>query len=398
MSGKTFDKWVFIDESGNETMDTAARGYTQYGVLVGIIVNEGNQEDVSNHFKGVKGRNSFQSGEMKSDSISDDFRKRTKVISEIFSEDIRDLFQIIVLVINKEKLDSPGFQFPPSFIKWIHRKLYGSVNEDFHNVHLRPDEVKTRSFMLKLQGYLEKHHPDTLFHRNDILFVDSKNDERIQAADVIAGTIRRCFENQETERNKEIYYTYMKSSIIKYEVFPPNTTSYGHLNPIDSSEIGFYDEHIESKSVELAYLYINERASKLSESELLCLQFLLSKYHATNGDDWIFTNKFIDMLTENLSESISEQKLRGIIGSLRDKGLLIASRKSSGGGYKLAICEADLYEYLDGQCHTLMPMLGRIKQAYFEVKKATENNVDLLAHEQYKQLKKIIESLSEFHD
>jgi hypothetical protein len=176
MNAENLDKWIFIDESGNETMDPTARGYTRYCALVGIIIGEGNQDIVLNHFKGVKGRNNFQSGEMKSDAIADDSHKRTKVISEIFDDKIKELFQIIILVVNKEKLNSPGFLFPPSFIKWTHRKLYGNANEDFHNVHLRPDEVKTKSFMTKLSGYLEKHHPNTLFHHNDIVFINSKHD------------------------------------------------------------------------------------------------------------------------------------------------------------------------------------------------------------------------------
>jgi hypothetical protein len=52
-----------------------------------------------------------------------------------------------------------------------------------------------------------------------------------------------------------------------------------------------------------------------------------------------------------------------VIGKLRDANVIIASRGSSNGGYRLPTSVADLMHYLDHDAKLILPMLDRLRRA-----------------------------------
>jgi hypothetical protein len=79
---------------------------------------------------------------------------------------------------------------------------------------------------------------------------------------------------------------------------------------------------------------------------------------------------------------------RGIIGGLRDAGVLIVSRTN--GGYKLAASKVDYHRYLDLVTSQISPMIHRVIVARKIIKRATENNVDILDEQAYSNLREIV--------
>ena len=73
-----------------------------------------------------------------------------------------------------------------------------------------------------------------------------------------------------------------------------------------------------------------------------------------------------------------------IIGKLRDNGVIIASSQK---GYKIPSKQSELYDFINHDAKIVIPMLARLKKCRDLVKLSTANELDLLAHTEYDQLR-----------
>lgn len=376
------NKQVFIDESGDEGLSD---GSSDYYVVLALIIEEEKYCDLLRHFKGVKGRH-FKNIEMKSSVVQNDAVRRKQVISDITGKD----FELSILVVDKRKLNSPGFHYSPSFIKYLHSQLHHNIISDAYSVQINADNIKSKAFMDEFKTYINKKK--TLFSRWKFNFLDSRSNECIQAADFLCGTIRRCIEKKETSENRNIFLSYIKNRS-HIEFFPYNDNHY--LYETTGVERSTYDIKIERKAIEIAYRHIEENinSSKVEiQEQIHSLQFLLSDYHLFNGENWVPTWELKEKYQGTFSAKISDQKMRSIIGKLRDKKVLIVSRRS--GGYKIPTKESELYEYLSTQNMTITPMIARIKKAHDLIKRATDENVNILEKPEFSSLKRIVEAVT----
>ena len=104
-------------------------------------------------------------------------------------------------------------------------------------------------------------------------------------------------------------------------------------------------------------------------------------------------NEFSLCIQGEIHEIISEQRLRNIIGRMRDRGLLIVSRHA--GGYRIASCIADLHEYLNTQNTVVEPIIARIAKLRETVLRATADHaIDILQRAEYTRLRTVVDALS----
>lgn len=73
-----------------------------------------------------------------------------------------------------------------------------------------------------------------------------------------------------------------------------------------------------------------------------------------------------------------------IICKLRDEGVIISSSPK---GYKIPANEAEIYDFINHGNQVVIPMLWRLKKCRDLVKLATNDNVDLLAHDEYNDIR-----------
>lgn len=73
-----------------------------------------------------------------------------------------------------------------------------------------------------------------------------------------------------------------------------------------------------------------------------------------------------------------------IICKLRDAGVIISSSPK---GYKIPSNESEIYDFINHGNQVVLPMLWRLKKCRDLVKLATNGKVDLLEHDEYKDLK-----------
>lgn len=378
------DKLAFIDETGDESLNLEQNNISSHYIITGLLIDANRHNEVEEHFKKVKDQYFGNSKEMKSSNRRMDDQKRGEIIEEL----IRAEFSIYVLVIDKSKLTSTGFQFPKSFIKNLYNRLYSNIMDDFHHVYVKADQIKSRSFMNEFTTYIDKHQKDSLFKTWDFEFVDSQSDVCVQAADFISGTIARGYEKKISKDKHHEYMGIFKKRLGLFWQFPEPYRSYTH----GKCEVTYDadDIKIEKRAYAEAYRFLEEKLNgkdlKVRE-QVICLQAIISHSYCWDSNDWIQTKELRNILRNELGE-FDEQKLRGVIGKLKDANVLIASRRK--GGYKLPTCKADLYEFIDTQNSKIGPMINRVRKAREVVQRAT--GVDILDVPSYINLKNAIDA------
>ena len=222
---------------------------------------------------------------------------------------------------------------------------------------------------------------------------DSQSDVCVQAADVIAGSISVAsqdgLDSPEGTEIMRILRTQLDRGM--FVVFPRDSASSTYL--IGTNERTEYNETIEKLAVNEAYGFIEHFAFSSDFAKLAQVEFaraLLEHNHLEGSDGWLSTDRLRQRYTECFKGAITDQKLRGTIGALRDAGLLVASR--SAGGYKLPASEADLYEFLNNYNSKLDPMVLRIRKARDIVRRATDAKLDILGKPEFRNLREAIDA------
>ena len=107
---------------------------------------------------------------------------------------------------------------------------------------------------------------------------------------------------------------------------------------------------------------------------------------------YIYTQELKGQLANTELRGISDSTFRmRVIGKLRDKGVILASSQK---GYKIPSKQAELYDFINHDAKIVIPMLARLKKCRDLVKLGTVNELDLLVHPEYEQLRAYFDSLS----
>jgi len=187
---------IFIDESGDAGFKTS-RGSTRYFVIVLLIFDdELVAEEVALEIKKLKRKLHL------GDDFEFKFNKSDKKIKESFLLTIKPFkYRIRAIVVNKEKIHSPLLrEKTESFYNYFLKCVLEHNNESILDAKLRLDGLGERKFRQALQTYLRKQlNSQTKQIMNNLKFRNSKNDVLIQMADMIAGALRRYYEDSKSD-------------------------------------------------------------------------------------------------------------------------------------------------------------------------------------------------------
>ena len=106
------------------------------------------------------------------------------------------------IVINKKKLFGKGFQFKESFYKYTCQLVFENAKPYLNSAIVTIDGSGSRDFRLQLQKYLKdriNQQAENMRYIQKIKIQDSKKNNLIQVADMIAGTIARSYKTNKKD-------------------------------------------------------------------------------------------------------------------------------------------------------------------------------------------------------
>lgn len=384
--------FAFADEYGNNSFDFQSQG--THFIVSAVITTKNNLPQLEAEIEEVRKRH-FQTGEIKSQKVASDHWRRTKILNQIVQSD----FHIYSVVVDKRLLKTEGFKYKQSFYKFLNGIVYRELYKSFPDLQMTVDEYGDNDFMRGFKKYVEKEHIPKfpLFSNFGFVFTKSPDNVLIQLADFVAGTLGRCFDETKKSKDTEIFLEILKPKITSISFFPNEN------HPLDyqpEQEEEGYNPLIAEHSVNIAQNFIANSGKNLSPQEvdqINCVKLLLLYFKAYDYRKYVSTKEIMNQLSVDRKTQMKLQYFRTkVIGELRDKGIIIAS-KSSGlkTGYKLPTSSEDLYHFVNHGNSIIIPMLARIKRCRDQINLATRKDLDILDKPEYQELKRILESCFE---
>lgn len=376
-------KIAFIDDFGTNSFDFAHQ--STHFIVSAVIIDKEKQPKIQAQINQIQEKY-FPNSPLKSAKIGKNDSKRIEVITELLQID----FKIFALVVDKRKLYGLGFKYKKSFYKYLfkllHAELYRTIEVDMC-ANIR----EKKSFMKEFAHYLEKNLViSTLFAEETFTFENLDTSPLLQLANVVGGTLTRIHDAHKKSENAQVFEQLLaqKVKIIKY--FPDETPI---LEYAPDKEDEYFNRDIADTSVRHITDFIARKQNAKNEEELDQVAFLslLLTYLRVDMRKSVPTKEIMKHLMQDKPKDKGEHYFRSeVIAKLRDEGILIASSQK---GYKIPVCEKDIYEFINHSNTMIIGMLKRVKKAHELIKLATDNTLDVLEKEEYFLLKKAISVL-----
>ncbi|KGK85863.1 hypothetical protein DP73_17675 [Desulfosporosinus sp. HMP52] len=380
--GSQPSRTAFIDECGGFGFDFTTPGTSKYYIICAVCVQDNKLDDLQQAVEKVRSNN-FGKGEMKSNNIGKDYKRRSKIIADLLPLE----FRIIVLVANKQAFiaDSPLTSYKKSFVKFLHQLLYNVLYHVYPKLKIVEDQTGTSEFQAGFKKYVQNNRPQSnLFdeYEYDFDYSDSKDSVLVQLADIIGGTISKCY----TDSAAPNYLEMLKGKIIRIENFPNNTTPYFAIsNPyLDKFSKDIFDLSIRCSNNFIAKNDCNQDYEK--RMQVAFLKYLLFQVYNVSAEKFVSSSQIISILTEYANSRIRKDFLyRRIIAQLRDAGVIIASCAQ---GYKIPTSIDDITTYLNQTNSLVSPMLHRVEICRKLIFQQTDRQLDILENDAFVKYKK----------
>lgn len=360
---------AFIDEFGNNGLDFSKQEVSTHFIVTAILFDEERLTNEEAKLEAIR-KTFFQTGEMKSSKIGSDDGRRLKVIQAL--DDVN--YHIFSVVVDKRELTTEGFKYKPSFYKFLHSLVDRELFRVFPKLQIIADEHGGTDFKQGFIKYIKTYHVSDLFNQ-EFNISNSKSELAVQLADIITGTIARCYETTKLSEAKQEFLEALKPKITDIRFWPPENKKIAFTK----KEHTAYDKAISELSLSLAEQQIGKLNASNIPAEIhqaACLRYLVFYFRNINADRYVPTFELISNIEAIKGGNISMHYFRSkIIANLRDKGILISS---SSKGYKLPSCSNDLTDFVNHSNSYIQPMIDRIFVCRRMVKLATKNSVDIL--------------------
>lgn len=377
---------AFIDEFGNNGLDFDSEGVSTHFIVTALIIDKSKLTELEAQVEQIR-RTNFQTGEMKSSNLKDNDTRRLKVLNELNEVD----YNIFSVVIDKRELKGEGFNHKGPFYKFLHSLVDRELFSVFPDILVVADEHGGKEFKEGFIKYIYKRHVPDLFNLSEFRFSNSKSDLFVQVADIITGSLARCYETKKLSESRSKFLSALKNKITEIRFWPPDYRPFAY-NP--EKDFENYDPTISTLGINLAQQFLDEKKNSKIPFEIdqcICLKYLLFYFKNINPENYVPTYELINQIVQLRTSSISMHYFRSkIIAKLRDRGVLISS---SNKGYKLPSSKNDLYDFVNHSNSYIQPMIDRLIKCRNKVKLATKNELDILDQEEFKYLRMIIKNV-----
>ena len=344
MESKMRELSIFIDESGTTKIND------ELYICAAVMIPTSDVEIVLAQIQSIASK--YVGGAIKSSKIRSD-SVRTKLLRDICGL----AFNYVALIVNKSALEKyPGVSFSGSFYKFFHRKFANLLASggQYDKLHFYIDTYSTPEFQQQFERYFNERII-SLFPVATCSILDDESNHGIQVADLIAGTLGRCYFYNRDSENADTWLKILEPRCAGHKVFPPLFSNEKEVVLCTTA----LDERIAECLLKNAYTFLRENSN--SEDEFVqrqceTLQLLLVK--RDYGGGYIFSDKIMEHLEAQGFERISKQLFTSkVIGRLRDSKIIITGNAN---GYRLALTGKDVESYIRHNDAIISPMVHRL--------------------------------------
>lgn len=373
---------AFADEFGNNSFKFSTE--SSHFIIASVIVNYEDLDEFYLQAEDIR-KKYFQTGEIKSSKIKDNHKRRLLIL-----QDLSKLkFNIYSVVVDKRELFGEGFHYKKSFYKYLNGILYKELFKTFPKLELKVDEHGGNEFMIGFKNYVRDNHIRTLFEGSEFLIQNSDYELGVQIADLVAGTLGYIYDIHKQSDSSHFFYETLSPKIISINHFPKKYK----LPEFEEFKVDEeYNLAIAELSLRSIFDFLDiEKAESQQKQDAINFLKLLVRYHESNHyKNYTTSQEFIQHLNVNRQNKISKEMFGGLVGSLRDKGILIASSRE---GYKIPTSYEEIKKYVNHGNSIIIPLLKRIELCRNSILLATNNSLDILEDPKYKILREIIKNV-----
>lgn len=373
---------VFLDESGAFGFNFEKDHCSTHFIIAAILVNESDLNRVSDGIENIKNK-FFPNGELKSSKIKKKhFKKRIEILQSLLCLP----FNIALLIVDKREIDTSSYlrKYKKTFYKFIYHQLYKDLLDTIKDISIHPDEIGGKQDLEEFSKYYyRKTNQYSLFHDIDFAFDNSKNSLMIQAADIIAGSIAKCYNETDRSLDSTDYFSLIKQKIIFQKLFPWSKETFFEETKFDTQD----DKEIADLSLRLVdeFCHTNSASDEIEiKQQIAILSYLRFRFLQNQFRSYINTKELMNYLVKLGYDEISVSTFRmKVIAKIRDKGVILAS---SPNGYKIPCKVSEVYDFINHGKNVILPMLHRLKTCNDKIKLATNNKLNLFEKAEYKDL------------
>lgn len=380
------DLSVFVDESGGTSMGRAETDDRWY-VSAAVIVDSEKVGELSAAIDAIS--QDFNGGApLKSSKIKLNHKRRFLLLDQLRMLD----FRYVALVVDKSKLtDAQGLKFKGSYYKSINRHLYESLGSvTAGSVSVLVDTYGFEEFELSCVDYFNRRADLFNSKRASFAYCGDENNRLIQLADIIAGTLRYYYSLGDKEYCRCVRELLRAPKESRIDVFPPE---------YDNPQIGVAEEGtprdkeirriVLTKAAEFIRQH-NSDSDQIVRARIETLKQLMDAVALGAGP--IHAEKIISVINRTLGKPIAKEQFGSeIIGKLRFAGIVIAGSRL---GYKLAVSESDIADYLRLNKTVIEPMLAKMSVARSVFK--AELDYDLLDKDGAECMRELLTTFDKF--
>lgn len=384
--GKLYDiQYAFFNEYGDYGFDFDNSDVSTHFIITAILVKDSDKEGLEGEIERI-----WKKYIQKEDNHFSYIKNQPDLMLQILNEMKELPFKIYAYVIDKQKIrDNSGVTYKNTFIKYLTRKVLEDLSNTFEKLDIISDDQEPKEFMKAYINYVKQECIPDLFNYSSFGFNNTKSDILVKLSEWIARTLAIGYDRN-LSKYYQTFYKIIKPQIVRINLWPHDYRNFLYDYKVDSADIK-NDEVIIKQAVNLAYQYIDKYRKSDDEDEKLRIDFLkfLLFNLKENPDEYVYTQEILNNLNAIRNIELNPHNFRSnIVSKLRDQGLLIAS---SNKGYKLPVCLADLYDFVNLSSLTIFPMIQRIAKCRDQILKATNKEIDILEQKEYEYLKRVIE-------
>lgn len=372
----TRSRHVFVDESGDPNTNLAKSGVSTYFVLTAVVVESDRLEEEESKAREIAERY-FRGGEIKSSRIANNVGRRLELLKACAGLRFRHYSQVIDKALI---LSDSGLNYRKSFVKFINRILYERLFESLSDLHVIADEHGTSEFMASFAAYLDRYVPRRLFEQSEFTFGDSCRYPLIQVADLVAGSIHRCYAGRDPMSVLEP----IRPNTIIIDEWPPK-----YPEPLGYEELSRAEQHsylVRQHAVRQANAFIEERSLSEDEDEqaqVSAVRYLLYHFRSVDPESYITSTELRSHL-HDLGFDFSQRGFwQRVVARLRDENVFIASSRN---GLKIPYSVSDLRQFVERVSGQVVPYMKRLERCREHFVLASNGDLDIISDTEFPDL------------